>query len=243
MVICYCRGGDKTALEIWAKTPMKKGLRSDYTPYSNGDEDEGWYFLDWDFATPTGWPRHEQLARTLQPSLVMIPDYFDRAELPTRQLQDHHIRQLGLTVMWTPKFDGALDDIPEDAVIGISVPTTYAGYLPPPEQVAGRRLHLLGGHPDHQAYLMREVYYNSVIASVDGNVAGYKAALGQYWSLRRQCWAHAPKHRFDTAVLAVYSARQICRYLFGRQSEWQFNPRRLKKIHKALSPTPPADAG
>jgi hypothetical protein len=103
--------------------------------------------------------------------------------------------------------------------------------LPCPAAVRGRKLHLLGGHPDHQKYLIKRVYQQSQVASVDGNVLAREALRGKYWSLDGR-WMQTPRHSWTSRMLRQMSARNIREYL--KSAYLKFNPRRIKLIRWTL---------
>lgn len=158
------------------------------------------------------WKKYEwqdYLAKLKQwkPVMAMVADYEspDQRELMLQQVQD--LRDLGIIrILVCPKFDGAVKDIPEDCVLAISVPSKYAGFLPNPEEVRHRKVHLLGGSPPK----IRKELNNYTIVSVDFNAHTRNAPFGMYWN--GEVWkrpttgvfAFLPFHE-----LIVYSARNI----------------------------------
>jgi hypothetical protein len=227
MDIIYCRGGDKQYKDV-TRFGWHYGIRSDTVAYSDV------YFLDFDFEqrfNAAYWKKHEARAYELRPALTMIPDWFEDISYDDLLALHNRLSSAGLQTMWTPKQHGVIDRIPEAAVIGISVPTTYAGFLPCPAAVRGRKLHLLGGHPDHQKYLIKRVYQQSQVASVDGNVLAREALRGKYWSLDGR-WMQTPRHSWTSRMLRQMSARNIREYL--KSAYLKFNPRRIKLIRWTL---------
>lgn len=226
MDLIYCRGGDKTYTDV-TSYGWRYGTRSDYVAYDTV------HFLDFDFDRRYDlayWQRHEERAYELRPALTMIPDWF--ADTPEDRLFGLYERltAAGLRTMWTPKQHGIVHRIPDNAVIGVSVPTDYAGFLPKPQEVIGRELHLLGGHADHQKYLIDKIYPLSNVVSADGNTLAQQAQWGKYWSLDGK-WTQTHK-TWTTRMLRMQSARNIRDYLVSDNPH--FNKRRMKLIHMVL---------
>lgn len=200
--LIYCRGGDRVAADVCASTDVLYGLRYDYKAHARV------YMLDTGIANVV-WSKYKEKVIEHKPTLALTEDY-RRGQYDKLQQQVADLAQLGVKrIAVCPKFAGAIDDIPAECVIAISVPTTYAGFLPKPDEVGDRQVHFLGGHPDQVRYLMT-VYEN--VASVDMNVIGLKASLGQYWSISGK-WQKVATRSVSTKELCVVSWLNIRDYL------------------------------
>jgi hypothetical protein len=82
-------------------------------------------------------------------------------------------------VVVVPKQPGLVTRIPEEYVVGLSVPTRFGGTGAPYWEYEGRRLHLLGGAPQRQMELYR--YFGAAILSADGNAHQRAAQRGVIW--------------------------------------------------------------
>ena len=82
-------------------------------------------------------------------------------------------------VILIPKYDaGMLDKIPDEYVLGYSIPTSH-GFTPLPlEAFRGRRVHLLGGSWDMQLAAMEQL--GDDVVSFDNNHALLVAKYGQF---------------------------------------------------------------
>lgn len=118
-----------------------------------------------------------------RPVQAMVADY----ESPTqrRQLyqQIRDVRAAGvLRVMVCPKFAGAVAHTPSWCIVAISVPSKYAGYVPPLHELKGRRVHLLGGSPVQQRKWQLALQgAGAIVASADGNSHEGKAQRAGWW--------------------------------------------------------------
>lgn len=204
MEIIYCRGGDPQAPALARAAGMRYGVRYDYTAYDTV------YMLDGGLAPK--WSRYMKRARKLKPAFALVPDYFkpDPVALHLYLLDlAPHAGRIGIC----PKFSGAILDIPADCVICESVPSKYAGWLiPDDELLPGRNYHLLGGDPRLQkTEIQRITSAGGRVISVDGNKLALKAAHGQVFSGGK--WV---EHEGTTHQLALISALELMDY-FGIQ--------------------------
>ncbi|MFH8805198.1 DUF6610 family protein [Streptomyces sp. NPDC017936] len=81
-------------------------------------------------------------------------------------------------VIIIPKYD-CLDRIPEEYVVGFSVPTSYGGTPMPAEALAGRRVHLLGGSWANQRKYL--AILGDDVVSLDNNHLGRIAEFGSFY--------------------------------------------------------------
>lgn len=135
------------------------------------------------------WNEYLALIDQYRPVYAMVADYEhpDHKETMLQQVAD--LRQRGIiNTMVAPKFAGAVRDIPDDCTIAVSVPSSYAGYLPDVTEVGTRRVHLLGGNPTHQIAMMRD--YN--VVSIDGNYHGKVCKWGMVFDGKK--WCHGVLH-------------------------------------------------
>ena len=218
MDLIYCRGGDKQAPGIAKAAGVLYGTRYDYKPYA------AVFMLDGG-AGSVDWRLYLDKTCEHQPIMALTPDYFT-PDARTLLTQIDELRALGVArICVCPKFRGAVGDIPDDCVVAVSVPTSYAGFLPHAAELVGRRIHFLGGHPDQIAHLMT-VYQGAEIISADMNIIGRKADLGQFWRTRGG-WQTAPNSRFESRLLAIHSWRNVRAYLNAPK---QTSARRVQRV-------------
>ena len=214
MEIVYVRGGDKTAPEIARESGMLYGTRHDYTPYDTV------YMLDINWKR-FYWTDYLNKVKKYTPVMAMCADY-ERPECETdyqwyhrrrtlyQQIRD--LKPLVKYVMVCPKFTGAIAHIPTWCIIAISVPTSYAGFLPEYKELNGRRVHLLGGRPEIQADMIKRLRgLNIEIVSVDGSYHAMKAGHGQWFSEGR--WLQVRSKTISNIELTIGSGRNIVKLL------------------------------
>lgn len=155
-----CRGGYPDAPRLLLSEGWLYGFRSDYTAYD-------WpYFVDINWES-YNWTDHLAVIRYWRPVQAMVADYMGPNHRENMLAQVADIRALGVRPMVCPKFSGAVADIPNDCIVAVSIPTSddkYAGYLPSEHELAGKDLHLLGGHPDQFAVLIKRFSSSNVIS-------------------------------------------------------------------------------
>lgn len=206
MKIVYVRGGDKSAPLIALAANMEYGTRHDYKPYAPVFMlDIKWYRYDW----------HSYLAkvREFAPKLALAPDYEWSWQWTNlrRQIDDLYEAGVG-NVLVCPKWHGALNHIPADCIVAISVPTSYSGFLPDIRVLAGRKVHLLGGSVATQCDLIRKLKgAGAIVFSIDGNYLARKAQLGQWWDGGR--WVQVRSQKDSNQQLALASAKNIYKTL------------------------------
>jgi hypothetical protein len=201
MDIVYCRGGDREAAKLAVDAGMRYGVRYDYTAY--GDV---WML---DGGLDVKWARYVRRAKKLRPHFALTPDY-EKSDPVALELRLMDLRPLVKRMGVCPKFPGAVYEIPLDCVICESIPSEYAGWLiPDNELLPDRDYHLLGGDPRSQASEIRRITKaGGRVVSVDGNKLAMKAAHGQIFQGGRWVKFDAP-----TNELAAISAHEIVKYL------------------------------
>jgi GNAT superfamily N-acetyltransferase len=117
------------------------------------------------------WSDYLRKIETHRPVMAMVPDYErpEQRRMLYQQIRDLKARGV-LRIMVCPKWDGAIAHIPSWCVVAVSVPSGYAGYIPPLHQLKGRNVHLLGGSPKKQReYMLKIAGVGGRVVSVDGN--------------------------------------------------------------------------
>lgn len=204
--VVYVRGGDKAAPAIAESAGARYGTRHDYKPYAPvWMLDIHWQKYDW--------AEYLALVREYQPVMALAPDYERPDQQDTLSSQIDDLRPLVERVLVCPKFHGAVDHIPSDCVIALSVPApTYAGFLPDLRTLVNRKIHLLGGRPETQVELITKLNaLGAQVLSVDGSYIAMKAGHGQ--SFREGAWVQSRSRLVTNDELCAVSAVNYVRYI------------------------------
>lgn len=205
MNIVYVRGGDVNAPRIAEESGMVYGVRHDYQPYAPI------YMLDINWKS-FDWQDYLLKVRRYCPVMAMTPDYEYASQRRALYRCIRDLKPLVQLVMVCPKFDGAVAHIPSWCIVAVSVPTSYAGYLPDYRELVGRKIHLLGGKPEVQADIIRKLRgVDATVVSVDGSYHAMKAGFGQWFTGGR--WEQLRSDTVPDDDLCLASARNIVRYL------------------------------
>lgn len=180
---------------------------------------------DWPYALDIHWRDYDwadymHKVATWRPVQALAPDYEHPSQRRTLYAQIRDLKVAGvLRVMACPKFPGAVAHLPSWCVVAVSVPSTYAGFVPDFAELRGRRVHLLGGSPvkwfgqtskgkqaNPTGYIAAITGAGGRVISVDGNAHTATAAQGGYWRDGR--WQF-DREAFDLYDLAALSGRNI----------------------------------
>ncbi|SRR5258708_3716139 len=190
MILVYCAGGNPLLVDIAYEEGWLPGVRSDasLTKYDP-------IFVDVDYKHPD-FEKHLGVVARYRPKYATVPDLSEqevsqadvnRALHQAEQLQPHCE-----TVFIVPKLSGQIALLPPSIAIGYSVPSKYGGAQYPIWELAGRRIHLLGGSPrkQFQAYLHLSAIAD--VISTDGNYSQLMATrYGEYW--QKDKWIEHPQ--------------------------------------------------
>lgn len=169
---------------------------------------------DWPFMVDIHWKKYDwqdymHKISAWRPVQAMAADYESPSQRRVLYQQIKDLRAAGvLRVMVCPKFEGATAHIPSWCIVAVSVPSEYAGFVPPLSELKGRRIHLLGGSPVKQREWMTRLNSMGRVISLDGNAHTGAAARGVYW--QDSVW-RTDKESFDLYDLAILSGRNIVR--------------------------------
>lgn len=212
MQFIYCQGGNKKFPRVASECGVAYGTRSKEKAQSYPFMlDIKWKDYDWN--------NHIQKIKDYRPVMACVPDYERLDQKADMLAKVEELRQLGvIRIVVIPKFSGAVKDIPNDCIIGISVPSSYAGFVPNDEDIEyikGRMVHLLGGSPQSQRAFYDDYTRRGVqVISADGNGFQKNASSGVFFEGGK--WI-APKHvrwvHGDMHNTMIYSLNQIVVYL------------------------------
>lgn len=151
-----------------------------------------------------------------QPVQAMVADYESPAQRRQLYQQIRDVRAAGvLRVMVCPKFAGAVAHIPSWCIVAVSVPSKYAGYVPPLHELRGRRVHLLGGSPVQQRKWQLVLQgAGAIVVSADGNSHEGKAQKAGWWNGERwQVVGARDLREGEYEQLVIDSGRNIVKML------------------------------
>lgn len=211
------RGKDRMAPAVSRRSGMAYGVRHTDAPH------------DWPFAVDIHWRDYDWTdymakIRAWKPVQALVADYEHPSQRRQMYRQIRDLRAAGvLRVLVCPKFDGAVAHIPSWCVVAVSVPSTYAGFMPALSELRGRRVHLLGGTPvkwfgqggrkrdmSSTGYIAAITGAGGKVISADGNGHVKVAQKGTYWLDGR--WI-AARDNTPPMELAIFSGRNIVKQL------------------------------
>jgi hypothetical protein len=137
-------------------------------------------FLDIDWKN-YDYRRHLQATKDTRPMITVARDVIDINDLHRILDEANELCLWADNVIVVPKdlkLQSFLPEvIPENFILGYSVPTSYGCTRLPLACFRSRRVHLLGGHPAKQ----RDIANNVTAISLDGNRLTLDAAFGDYF--------------------------------------------------------------
>ncbi|MER7487932.1 ParB/RepB/Spo0J family partition protein [Streptomyces sp. NPDC126497] len=132
--------------------------------------------------------KHVKAVAETKPKYATVRDVMTKAQCETAGIEFYPLEQIldmaaevaehADHVIVIPKYD-CLDKIPDEYVIGFSVPTSYGGTPMPAEALAGRRVHLLGGSWANQRRYL--ALLGDDVVSLDNNHLGRIAEFGSFY--------------------------------------------------------------
>ncbi len=183
--LIFCRGRAGRLAGLATSLGYLYGARSDYvsksTPRCVGLVDVNWKKYDWS--------KHKAVVKDHNPLLAAVPDVLSPKDVPRALAQADELIPYCMNCLIIPKASGVIRLIPSDYIIGVSVPSSYAGYLPWRSELMGRRVHLLGGTPHKQLSLIATYRrWQIPVFSADGNGVCKAALYRKRWSCAKIGW-------------------------------------------------------
>jgi hypothetical protein len=200
MDLIYCAGGNKRLANIAIEEGFLYGARSDDIRdlRCNGLIDINWKEYNWE--------SHVNLVAQHKPKYAVVPDILQKRQLEKVLSYAEELKAYCERVIIVPKLHNIIKLIPRNFVIGISVPTSYAGFLPKTDELVDRKVHFLGGSPRQQRELWKHyTKWGIHVTSVDGNSHSKASDYGSYWNGNNWCDT-------ERATIGKYDAfRKSCR--------------------------------
>jgi hypothetical protein len=177
-IVCHSR----TALSYALKAGWFAGASYTNLRDIRGLDNIGFIDIDWknyDFQ------RHLLAVKRFRPLITIANDVVCSSNLNRTLDQAYALLEWSHSVVIVPK-DPKLgpdlrDIIPEDFILGYSVPTRYGSTSIPTEHFSGRPVHLLGGRPDVQ----RKLGDLMPVCSLDVNRFTFDAKFGDFFDGER----------------------------------------------------------
>ena len=168
----------KTVLDIAQSHNWLVGAK--YTNLRDVATFEKVHFIDIDWKN-YNFEKHLEAVKKLKPKYTVAKDWEIAGDLQNLLKQADILSKYSENVIIVPKVDSLkekmLNLIPEQFMLGYSVPTKYGGTTIEPEYFNGRSVHLLGGRPEKQ----RELGKVLNVKSIDGNRFTLDAGFGDYF--------------------------------------------------------------
>jgi hypothetical protein len=196
MNLIYCAGGHRRLMQIAADAGWAIGIRSDKAAY-----DFPIRFVDLHYKA-ANWAKHLTTVYQHRPQFAIVPDLSDRevlhADVARAMRQHDQLARYCEIPLIVPKMPGQIAMLPAHVAIAYSIPTSYGGARFGLHEMAGRRVHLLGGNPRQQQEIARWIpAYGAEVISADGNMSQKASQLASYWD--RGWHDHSRKNRKGTA--------------------------------------------
>jgi hypothetical protein len=188
MDLIYCAAGNPRLVDIAHETGWHLGMRSDASPMAYPP-----LFVDIDYKKPN-FEKHLEIVARYHPRYATVPDLSEQgvsqADINRVIEQAEQLSPCCDIPLIVPKLPGQIAMLPEHLAIGYSIPSSYGGAQFPLWELAGRKVHLLGGSPRKQMQAYLHLSAIAEVMSADGNYAQLMATrYGQYWE--KHTW---PKH-------------------------------------------------
>ena len=125
--------------------------------------------------------KHLEAVKSTQPFVTVARDIINIDQLEIILEEAYELSKWAEKVIIVPKdlrLEPLLPDvIPEDYILGYSVPTRYGGTKIKSKCFLGRKVHLLGGHPTQQRMIADKIN----VCSIDCNRLTIDASYGDYY--------------------------------------------------------------
>jgi len=165
-------------------------------------------FLDFNFHKPN-WELHLSVVKKYKPKYAVAPDIFKEEDIKEVLIKAKKLSVYASSVIVVPHISGIINKIPEEFIIGYSVPTSYGGAEIGLWELAGRKVHLLGGTPRQQYEIWQ---YIQNVVSIDGNSYLKAAQYGEFINEKLK-WDRSLKYKkVDMSILVKKSIDNIVKF-------------------------------
>ena len=212
--LIICAGGNRAFLQVASEMGYMLGLRSGYASYGYDIQ-----FVDSEYKHPN-FERHLKTIMRHRPKYAVVPDLSDKsvsaADIERAMRQYEQIALSCQIPLIVPKLPGQIARLSTDVAIGYSIPSSYGGARYDLWELAGRRVHLLGGSPLDQMEVFRQLAGRTTVLSADGNMAmGVARNFAQYWD---GGWIDHPEKGMSDKSVYLDCWRKSCENI---RREWE----------------------
>lgn len=206
----FVYGNKASVPEVARQSTMAYGVRHDCKAYEQPFMmDVNWEKFKKNYTKE--WGIYLKKVQQYQPIFALLPDIESESQLMQLDQQVKDLKALGvLRIGVCVKLNGIINQIPEELIICVSVPSRYAGFLN--EDLLNelitykRRVHLLGGGVKKILYIIERLKYQ--VLSIDINIA-QKASVYHNYRCSLKKWVNDKERRYTSKELLVMSNLNI----------------------------------
>lgn len=202
----------KTVLSIARRYGWLIGAR--YTNLRDISSFKRAHFIDIDWKN-YNYEKHLQAVKVFKPKYTVARDWERPGDLNLILKQAENLSEHAERVIIVPKVESLkakmLDLIPEKFILGFSVPTRYGGTTIDPMYFDGRMVHLLGGRPEKQRELAKQLN----VISIDCNRFTLDARYGDFFDGKK--FTPHPKGGYERCIQDSLKNINVIWRDYGRQ--------------------------
>lgn len=185
--LIYCAGNNERLSRIAHDNGWLLGMRS-----NSSATDLPQTFIDINYKK-FDFEKHVDVVAKYHPKYASVPDLSEKEtsinDIERAVKQAERLQEYCDIVLIVPKLSDQLPLIPSQYALGYSIPTSYGGAKYLPWELAGRRIHILGGSPRKQMESYLHLSSIATVMSADGNYAQSQAVrYAMYW--KRNKWLY-----------------------------------------------------
>ena len=212
MDLIYCAGGNPRLTRIAYEAGWLLGMCS-----GRSTIDLPQAFIDVDYKRPD-FERHLEVVARYRPKYATVPDLSEEstsiADIERAMTQAERLQAYCEIPLIVPKLSAQIDLLPLKYAVGYSIPSSYGGAQFAPWELAGRRIHLLGGSPRKQMQAYLHLSPIATVMSADGNYAQAQAVkYAMYWE--RHTWRYHEMKDQKAKDLYLECWERSCRNLMS----------------------------
>ena len=177
-----CAGGNKRYVEIGFMHGFMHGARLP----NQSEHYASIFFADQNWKTPN-LDAYLKSIKKYRPYLATVRDWESKKQFEEVMEWGKAISPFVRKIIIIPKVLQGIPRIPptiggKEVVLGYSIPTSHGGTTIPIEEFEGWPIHILGGSPQKQISIWKQLRKKSRVISCDGNYMLKLARNNQFWS-------------------------------------------------------------